>query len=239
MTLQAALTPELLGRGTTVDFGFTIDSPAGQVPASVTAVELRYPSNLGIALSGLGVATCSAEALEASGPDGCPANSRMGSGVALAEIQVGPEVISETAQIAIVRAPTQEGHLALLFYADGKEPVSAQIVLAGLLLPVGAPFGGSIHIAIPLVPSLPGAPDVAIVQLRSTLGPRHITYYERSHGRTVAYQPRGVVLPDSCPRGGFPFAAELMFMDGSYANAHTTVPCPRSRFTLGKIGARR
>jgi hypothetical protein len=239
VTLHATLTPELLGQGTTVGFGFTIASPAGRVPAPLTGVDLRYPGNLGIALSGLGLATCSVEALEALGPEGCSAESRMGYGVALAEIQAGTEIIRETAPITVVRAPTQEGHLSLLFYADGGEPVSAQIVFAGSLLPATAPFGGSIHIRVPVVPSVPGAPDVAVVQVRSTLGPQHITYYERLHGRTVAYQPRGVVLPDSCPRGGFPFAADFTFIDGSHARAHTAVSCPRLRSALGKIGARR
>jgi hypothetical protein len=224
--LQATLTPERLGQGTTLGFGFQIHGPADRVPSPLTEIDVRYPENLGIALSGLGLATCSQATLEASGPYGCPPNSVMGSGSALAELPIGPEIIRETTPITIVRAPNQEGHIALLFYATSPIPVDAQIVFPGLLLPAAPPFGGRVDINVPLVPSIAGAPDVAIVLLRSTIGPRGITYYEQVEGKTLAYQPKGLLLPNRCPRGGFPFAAEFSFQDGSHARAKTTVPCP-------------
>jgi hypothetical protein len=37
-----------------------------------------------------------------------------------------------------------------------------------------------------------------------------------------------VPLPTTCPHGGFQFAAQLTFLDGSTATAHTAVPCPGS-----------
>jgi hypothetical protein len=225
VTLNAALMPELLGHGTTIGFGLQIATP-GEVPPPITEIDLRYPANLGIALSGLGLSTCSASALEARGPKGCPVDSRMGSGTAIVEVPLGLGSFQETAQITIFRAPTEDGHLALIFNVEGNEPVSAQIVLPGLLLPTAAPYGGIVHIAVPLVPSLPAGPDVSVVQLQVTLGPRHIIYYERSHGRTIPYRPKGILLPDNCPRGGFPFAATLAFFDGSHTDAVTAVPCP-------------
>jgi hypothetical protein len=224
--LTATLTPEHLGRGTTIGFNFRIDSPPGKVPPPLTEIDLRYPNNLGVATSGLGLATCTAATLEASGPDGCPSESLMGIGSAVAAIPIGPEIVHETAPVTIFRAPTENGQIALLLYANGATPVDAQLVLPSLLLPASAPFGGRVQIGVPLVPSLPDTPDVAVVQLRTTLGPLGITYYERHHGHTVAYHPRGLQLPDSCPRGGFPFAAQLSFVDGSTAAAHTVVPCP-------------
>jgi hypothetical protein len=227
--LTATLTPERLGHGTTIGFGFQIDAPAGLLPPPLSEVELRYPNDLGIATSGLGLATCAAAMLEASGPSGCPSESVMGSGSAVAEIPIGPEIVSETTPVTIFRAPTENGQIALLLYADGATPVAAQIVLPSLLLPAPAPFGGRVQIGVPLVPSLPDTPDVAVVRLRTTLGPLGITYYEQEHGRTIAYHPRGIQLPDRCPRGGFPFAAELGFTDGSVATAHTVVPCPGGR----------
>lgn len=233
--LQATLTPERLGQGTTIGFGFQIATPAKRVPPPLTGVEVSYPVELGFALSELGLATCSAETLEASGPEGCPANSLMGLGTALAEIPVGPEILHETAHVTIVRTTERSGHLALLIYADGETPVSAQIVFPGLVSPAAPPFGGRLDMSIPLVPSLPEAPDVAVVQFHSTLGPSHLRYHEHIHGRVVQYEPKGIPLPDQCPRGGFPFAARFTFQDGSYANAHTTVPCPKH----GSPGRRR
>lgn len=226
VTLKATLTPERLGRGTTVGFDFQVNATADLAPPPLVGVELNYPGNLGFALSGLGLATCAPAKLAVRGADGCPANSRMGFGAAVAEIQVGPLVVQEATSVAIVRAPTQGGQLALLFYADGEAPVSAQIIFPGLLAPAPAPFGGQVQIEVPLVPSFPEAPDISIVQLKSTLGPEHLTYYEHVRGRTIAYNPKGILLPRVCPRGGFQFAGAFRFADGETAQARTVVACP-------------
>jgi hypothetical protein len=224
-SLRATLEPLRLGRRTTLGFDFRI-SAAGALPSALTGVRLSYPDDLGIGLSGLGLATCTQATLQALGSAGCPADSVMGSGEALAEIDLGPSLVEESAPITIVRAPDEAGHLALLFYASGTTPVDARVVFPGALLPAATPFGGLVSIAVPLIPSIPGAPDVALVQLRATLGPSGVTYYEQVGHQTLAYRPTGILLPDTCPRGGFPFAAEFSFADGSSASAHTVVLCP-------------
>jgi len=224
--LSATLTPEHLGQGTTIGFSFQIEAPAGAIPAPLTGINLRYPENLGVATSGLGLATCSAARIEAFGPNHCPADSVMGTGSAIAEFPVGLEIVHESAPVSIFRAPDKNGQIALLLYVTAANPVGVQIALPSLLLGATAPFGGSVQIGVPLVPSFPDSPYVAVVQLTATLGPLGITYHERVHGRTIAYHPRGVLLPDSCPRGGFPFATELGFADGSTASARASVPCP-------------
>jgi hypothetical protein len=117
----------------------------------------------------------------------------------------------------------------MLFYANALEPVSAQPVFSGAVLPAPTPFGGAIDIGVPLIETLPEAPDVSILSLRSTIGPEHLTYYEEVNHRIVAYVPSGILLPDSCPRHGFQFYAELTFADGSSTSARTAVACPRAR----------
>jgi hypothetical protein len=204
--LHVVFTPERLGQATTVEFGIQIAAPADGVPPPLTALDVRYPSNLGIAVSGLGLATCSQTRLEAFGPEGCPADSRMGQGSALAEIPIGPDILHETAAVTIVRAPENDGRLALFFYANAVRPVNEQIIFAGQLFPT--PGRGSLHIEVPLVPSLPGGPNVAIVELHATLGPRGLTYYEHVRGKLISYHPNGILLPDHCPRRGFPFGRE-------------------------------
>jgi hypothetical protein len=227
--LSANFTPERLGRRATLDFGFAFSAPPGQVPPPLTQIELRYPNNLGIGLSGLGLATCAAGTLYAAGPGGCPPNSVMGHGQAFTGIVLGITPIRELAPITIVRAPDQEGHISLLFHAEGSSPVDTHIVFPGVLLPASAPFGGVVSIGIPLVPTLPGAPYISVIHLAATLGPIGVTYYEHIGGVTLAYTPKGILLPNTCPRGGFPFAAEFGFLDGSHAQARTAVPCPPRR----------
>lgn len=225
-TLRAALTPERLGGGTTIHFSFTIVAPPGQVPSPPVAINLLYPANLGIATSGLGLSNCQSAVLEADGPPGCPANSVMGFGSGLVEVPFGPELLHETARVTTFMAPLSQGHISLLFFAAGESPVSATLVFPGVVLPAAAPFGGNLATTIPLVPSVPEAPDAALVQFTTTLGPSHVTYFEYIRGHSIPYHPRGIRLPRSCPRGGFRFGAEFTFQNETHAVARTSVPCP-------------
>jgi hypothetical protein len=227
MRLSAALTPERLGQGTTIHFGFTVTTPPRTVPSPVTGVELLYPENLGIATSGLGLETCTVGILEAHGPEGCPSQSQMGYGRALVVVPFGPEIIEEPAQTRVFMAHLTQGHLGLVFYAWGERPVDAWIVFGGLVLPTPPPYGGDLAATIPLVPTLPGAPYAAVVRFSTTIGPEHLTYYEHHRGRFLPYHPRGVILPRSCPAGGFHFGARLTFHNGTHASAATVVACPR------------
>ncbi len=227
-SLSAAFTPERLGQRSTLDFGFSFSTPPGQVPPPLTQIELRYPDNLGIALSGLGLTTCTGQTLETSGPARCPPNSVMGYGVALTGVVLGSTTITESAPITILRSPDQEGHLAVLFSAEGTTPVDTRIVFPGLLLPAPAPFGGLVSVGVPLVPTLPGAPYISVMQLHATIGPENVTYYEQAGGTTLAYRPKGILLPAGCPPGGFPFAAEFSLSNGSHASARTAAPCPQA-----------
>ncbi|MHB1539626.1 MAG: hypothetical protein ACYCYN_14215, partial [Solirubrobacteraceae bacterium] len=205
----------------------------GGVPPPLTQIELRYPRNLGIDLSKLGLETCTSAELESSGPRGCPTNSVMGYGVVNTSVELGRSVVAENAPITIFRAPTNDGRFGLLFYAEGRHPVQTDIVFSGILLPAGEPFGGRVSIGVPLVSTLPGAPYVSVVHLRASIGPRRVTYYERQGGLTFAYKPLGILMPSSCPHGGFPFAAAFTFSDQTTARARTDAHCPRTRRRRG------
>jgi hypothetical protein len=219
--MSAAFTPEHLGAPTTVSFGFQINQ-GSQDPAPLTGVELAYPRNLGLATSDLGVSACPPAQLEALGPTGCPPNSHMGSGNAVVEIAFGADLVKETVQLTLLAGPSPNGYLHLLVDARGKFPVEANVILAAELLP------GHLAITVPPIPSLPAAPYVAVTEMHLTLGGR-LTYYETLKGRRVAYQPVGVGLPSTCPRGGFRFAATFLLLDGARIGSRASVACPKRR----------
>jgi len=219
--IHATFSPEHLGAATAVSFAFQIAGEA-PAPAALTAVSLAYPHNLGFATSGLGLASCDPTALEALGPPACPANSLMGTGGATVEVPIGPVLVEEAVTLTVVAGPSPDGYLHMLVYVNGSFPVTAQVVLSGVLLP------GRIAIVLPPIPSLPEAPYVSVAQMHLTLG-GNITYYETVRGRRVPYRPPGVGLPRTCPHSGFAFAATFNFLNGTRAGAHTAVPCPRHR----------
>jgi hypothetical protein len=228
-TLQVALVPERLGQGTTIKFGFALTGPHGtrELPPPVTALSLLYPRGFGFVTSGLGLASCTANELETHGPNGCPSRSLMGYGTATGAIEVGHEIIDEEALTAVYMAPFANGEIALLFDLEAYSPLSDDLIFDGRLLPARAPYGGSLTIAIPLIESFPGGPNVALRRLRSTIGPLGITYYSHIRGKFVPYHPNGIVLPHRCPPGGFPFAARFTFADGGLLTARAIVHCPR------------
>lgn len=223
--LSAGFSPYRLGRSTTVKLGLEI-GVAGEsdgLPSPVTRFEMRIPANLELIGSSLGLSICHPEALLANGPDGCPADARLGLGSAQIKVPVGPEPVSEAASIEAEMGPPVGEEIGVLLYAEAGSPVAAQLIFPGVL------FGGasqSLSTAVPLIPSLPGAPYISMVSMKLSLGPEGLTYFKTVHGRSVGYRPEGIALPAKCPRGGFKFVSSLAFADGSTASAGSTVPCP-------------
>jgi hypothetical protein len=228
VALKAGFSPYRLGQSTTVKLALAI-GVAGEsdgLPSPVTRFEMRIPANLELIGSSLGLSVCHPEALLANGPDGCPADARLGLGSAQIKVPVGPEPVTEGASIEAEMGPPVGEETGVLLYAEAGTPVAAQLIFPGVL------FGGtsqSLNTAVPLIPSLPGAPYISMVSMKLSLGPEGLTYFKTVRGRTVGYRPEGVALPASCPRGGFRFASSLAFADGSTGSAKSTVPCPARR----------
>ena len=220
--LRASFSPDRLGAATAIAFSIRLDPPTAGDPLPVNAVNVSYPRNLGIATSGLGLEACAPALLEDGAAQACPADSKLGQGAALVEVPFGPSIVQETVALQIYAVPSSDGYLQLAILAEGNQPVIASVVLPGMLLP------GALQITVPPIESLPGAPNAALISMHATLGGA-LTYYEHADGHTVAYRPRGIGLPDSCPRGGFKLGVTVDFADGQRSRGQAAVPCPRRR----------
>ncbi len=227
--LTAGFSPNRPGASTTVSFGFDITSTTSRLPSALTDVQLELPAGMGLGTTDLGEETCNPAMLFADGPDGCSPNSRMGYGDAAVEVpnEFGPARFS--ANVTVYMAVPHEEHTTLLLYAETRYPVYSQFVFPSELLQTGGLYGAKLHTSLPLIASWPEGPPIAIVHMETTLGPSHLTYYARRHGKVVSYKPEGMAVPDRCPRGGFPFSARYRFGDGSTTAATTRVPCSPRR----------
>lgn len=225
--LHVTLDPLRLGHGTTVGFELRLTSNHG-LPKRLTEFGVSYPEALGIGLSGLGLMNCELQTLETRGPAACPNESVMGYGTAVAEIPYGSQLLPERMRVTIFRGPTENGVVELLVHVVGSSPAIAEMTFPGQLASAPAPFGGQIQATLPAVAGLPGGPGVAVVRFSAAIGPLHVLYHERMHGRLVTFHPKGILLPNHCPVAGFRFVAHLTFEDGSHLSVGDTVPCPRS-----------
>jgi hypothetical protein len=227
--LVASFTPNRPGVSTTVTFGFAVtSSTTGRVPSPLEGIDLHLPGGIGLARNTLGTAICEPVHLFANGPTGCPRDSEVGYGTALAEVPYGPMSVREKASVYAYRGASEEEHITILFFVEGWTPVFADLVFPGQLLEDSAPYGGRLNTQVPLVPSLPGGPNVSIVRFQSTFGPKNLLYDREVNGEMVYFHPLGVTIPERCPRRGYPFAGDFSFEDGSKVTVHTNVPCAAS-----------
>ncbi len=226
--LETSFNPNRLGARTTIEFGFQVHSTVPRrAPSPVTDVDLHLPAGLGLATSTLGLANCEPPALIVGGVSGCPANARIGFGSAIVAVPAEGEPVEEEGSLTALVGPPNSKNLEVLFYAEGHSPVFAQLVFPGRVLEDNPPFSGRLDTAIPLIPTWPGGPDVAVTRMTSTIGPRGLTYYRHVHGEIVPFHPRGIAVPKRCPHRGFPFRVDITFMDGTHQTATSAVPCPR------------
>lgn len=229
--LHAAFRPDRPGASTTISFGFSVAEPS-----PVRSIEVELPAGMGFATATLGFATCKPHLFIAEGAKGCPADSRVGHGRAYAEAPFTgeggvPKPTFETARVETFFGPIEGGAQIVLFWIEGSSPASFWQPLIARALPARAPYGERLLIEeVPLLLAAPEGPFTALRGFSSTIGPQDITYYLHRHGRAIPFTPRGVSVPDRCPRGGYPVRASFTWwQSGERSHAITHVPCPRRR----------
>jgi hypothetical protein len=225
--IKITFTPYKLGGEVSIRTVANFSNTDGGLPSPVTGFDLHVPSQLELIGSDLGLAICQPGALLAVGLEGCSPNARLGSGKATVAVPFGPEIATETADIYVLMGPPTEEQVGVLLFAESRTPVFSQLIFPGVLL-IGS-GAQSLNTSFPPTPTLPGAPDASVTHVALTVGPEHLTYYRRVHGRKLGYRPRGVSLPPKCPRGGFLFVTEMRFLDGTALRVPYAVPCPPPR----------
>ena len=184
------------------------------VPPPVLRTAVRLPAGLDLDIPDL--RSCSASRLRSRGPGACPAQAQIGHGHALIETHVGTVNLPEEISLNAFLGPLQGGQQVLDILGQGYSPFDERLVFTGAVLFVAAPYGEELVLSIPPIPTLRFEPDASIVTFTLTIG---------AHGR-AARHANTLLVPSTCPAGGFPFAAEFAYADGTTGSALATAACP-------------
>jgi hypothetical protein len=222
---NAGFSPDKLGVPTNVFGSATIGSTNTPVPSPITHVNVYGPAGVTLNLAGTG--TCSAAALENVGPEACPADSKAGFGGGEGVYEIAKEVITEQFTLDFFLGDNRPGHTVLLIYLNGSTPVSVQLVFTAPVIQGPKPYGLGFSVNVPLIKVLPEASDASARTTFLTIGANNVAYFKTVHGKRKLFHVKGIIIPKSCPRGGWPVASQFSFEDGSTVMAKHKIPCPK------------
>jgi len=222
---EAGFSPDRLGVPTNAFGSAAIGSTNLPVPSPITHVNVLGPAGVTLNLEGTGV--CNKAALENVGPSACPADSKAGFGGGEGAYEIAKEIVHENYTLDFFLGDNRPGHVMLLIYLDGSDPVSIQLVFTATVIQEPKPYGLGFSLNVPLIKVLPEASDASAISSFLTLGAKNVAYYRKVHGKRTLFHVKGIVSPKSCPHGGWPVASQFTFEDGSTVTATSKIPCPR------------
>lgn len=226
LSLQTSFSPDELGAPTNLAATVAVAS-SSVVPPPLSGFLAYMPAGLGLHLRG--VATCQRAWLEADGPEGCPARSRVGFGGGVGAFELAGAPVKEPYTLDLFLAPREEGRTAILIYANAITPVAVQLVLTAKEVDAPKPYAFGLAVEVPPIPTVPGASDGAMETGYVSLGGADVAYFQTVHGKRRLVHVKGITVPSTCPPGGFPFQAQATFADGTVAGASFAAPCPGGR----------
>jgi hypothetical protein len=209
-------TGNILGAGASLQSQWTIKGTEyGGFPPPLIGVNLFLPS--GTKLHPGGFVTCNPTALQNTGASACPPKSKFTTtGEANGVVSFGQTRVPEKVSVQGFFAPGG----GLQFLTKGTEPASFEFIAAGHVTYGATP---AVITTVPLVETVPGAPDASTESINVTGGAAF-----KQGKKTVYYG----TVPKKCPKGGFPVKSELLFagLGGLSPQTVTTTykaPCPK------------
>ncbi len=213
-TIRPSFAPNRLGAKAAFTFAVRFGGGAQGVPSPVRRAVVHLPPGLTLNIPKL--RSCSRARLQAGGARACPARSEIGAGRALADVHAGASIESETAGVTAWVGPPRNLYPTIEILGQGYSPLDERVVITATALPDKPPYGEKLEMTVPAIPTIPLEPNASTVSFSLTIGV----------SKQLRRNPNTVVLPSRCPTGGFPFAAEFAYEDGSTSTATATVPCP-------------
>ncbi|HEY7830220.1 MAG TPA: hypothetical protein VIC06_06605 [Solirubrobacteraceae bacterium] len=225
LSIHTSFSPDKLGSPTNLSATAVFGSTIPGVPSPIRNVTAYGPAGLEVDLRGAGM--CTAAKLEAVGASACPADSRLGFGSGVGLLELAGEVIHEPFTLDFFNGPKENGRMVILVYVNADTPVSVQLVLQAKEVYGPKPYGWGVTFEIPIIPTLPGASYASVEKTSFSIGDFKVGYFKTIHGKRKLVHVRGVVVPKTCPSGGFPYEASFSFADATTNTYKGTIPCPR------------
>ena len=213
-TISAAILPDRLGASGSLTVALHFAGDEAGLPAPLQRAVVRFPAGMSLEVPHL--RSCSVAQLQNTGARECPRQSKLGVGHALVESRSAAETIAEGVELSAFLGPPNHLQPTLALLGQGTTPLAVRMVVSGAVLPDRAPYGQKLVMSIPPIATVPLEPDASIVDLSLTVGTKR-------HTRTA----NAIRVPRKCPAGGFPFAGEFTYADGSGGSATSTIRCPR------------
>jgi hypothetical protein len=225
LIVKEVFTPDRLGAAANLSITANFASSADVPPSPISRLTLYGPVGLGIQARNAG--TCTEAVLEQRGPAGCPVDSRVGFGGGVAVLALAGQLVREPFTLDFFFAPPAHGRLMLLAYASGISPVGASLVVVAREISAPKPYGLGFSVQVPRVTTIPGAAYASVESAFATIGANDVAYFKTVHGRRTLVHVKGLIVPRTCPFGGFPTRATVEFADGTTFTVDPTIPCPR------------
>jgi hypothetical protein len=221
-SVKPSLVPERLGGTAALTVAVNFSSNDSGIPAPLRQSILWLPAGLSLDLPTL--RSCSLERLRELGARGCPRAAEIGTGHARLAAQLGSLTVTENATISIFLGPPSNLTPTFELLGQGYTPIDERTVSVGTVRYANPPYGEELETPIAPIPTLALEPDASIVALSLTIG-------DHTTGDHTARRHRAnaVMVPSRCPQGGFPFAAQFAYLDGSSSDTKATIPCPQPR----------
>jgi hypothetical protein len=154
---------------------FSVTDPGAPAPLQLERTTLRFPK--GSIVNGRYFKKCKLTALQAKGPKGCPAGSKLGGGTARGAAP--PIVDSVAAKVTLFNGvPVGHDPTILIYTLPDIGPV---IALEGVLKSSRkGHYGYVLDVTIPPIKTLPSAPDASVTFFDATIKNRSV---KRGHRR--------------------------------------------------------
>ena len=225
LEVTASFSPDKLGAPTNVHGTATIGSTSGPLPSPIAETTVMGPAGLRVDTKGVGI--CNTVKLEQTLETSvCPKDSKAGFGGGVGAYELAGQVNEEPFTLNFYRGPNEDGHLVILAYLNAVSPVSVQLVLKAQVVNEPKPYGLGFTFKVPPIESLPGASNATAKSIYITLGAPNAAYFETVHGKRKLVHVKGIIVPKTCPKGGFPYETQFTFEDGTTNTVKHTIPCP-------------